>query len=428
MHNRTLTPAKELVAALLQTPFRPHRCVVNGQELKLMRLEIPIEVDDFLEWLDAQTLFPKIYWENPKENMQVAAIGSALELDSIPQISSEGGPRFFGGQDFTTRRHQTWGDFPSCKYILPLIEIEQREESAFLCINRTTETLSFDLEYEEKFSEILHPISRLDSPSFAVWERHIREILGLISQGVLSKVVPARCTRYEFEKRINPYSILKKLQGKSPAATLFAFQFDHEKAFIGASPETLYRREGKTVKSAAIAGTRRRGSTQEEDQELIQELLNNSKEVREFTIVKKAIQKGLAPLCTELRTQDGRVIQTSTVQHIHHTFEGTLKDNVSDEDLIKALHPTPAVGGLPKNSAIQEIQKREHFDRGWYAAPLGWITHQKAHHLVGIRSALIEKNKLRLFAGAGIVKGSIPLNEWDELEQKISQYILWNTL
>ena len=100
MHNRTLTPAKELVAALLQTPFRPHRCVVNGQELKLMRLEIPIEVDDFLEWLDAQTLFPKIYWENPKENMQVAAIGSALELDSIPQISSEGGPPFFWGTRF----------------------------------------------------------------------------------------------------------------------------------------------------------------------------------------------------------------------------------------------------------------------------------------------------------------------------------------
>lgn len=75
---------------------------------------------------------------------------------------------------------------------------------------------------------------------------------------------------------------------------------------------------------------------------------------------------------------------------------------------------------------MDEIKKNEHFDRGWYAAPLGWITMNDSHQIVGIRSALIANNQIHLFAGAGIVKGSIPQNEWKELENKISQYILWN--
>ena len=422
MYNRTLTPPNELLSALLQTPFRPHSCEVNGKELRLMRLEVPIEIDDYLGWLDIQTLFPKIYWENPKEKMKVAAIGQALELDRIPTISAEGGPRFFGGQDFTSRKGTTWGHFPSCAYILPLIEIEERDGNTFLCINRTAEDLSIELEYEERSSEILKPLSRLDSPSYPVWERHLREILALISQHAVTKVVSARCTRFEFEKHLNPYSILKQLQGQSPSATLFAFQFEDEEAFIGASPETLYRREGMQVKSAAIAGTRPRGNTPEKDQELIQELLNSQKEAHEFNVVKETIENTLSPLCTQLHANDQQVLQTSTVQHIYHTFEGTLRENVTDQDLITALHPTPAVGGLPKNTAIKEIQKREHFDRGWYAAPVGWVNWQQAHHIVAIRSALIKKNQIHLFAGAGIVKGSVPLHEWDELEQKISQY------
>ena len=409
----------------MQTPFRPHVCEVNGKQLPLMRLEVPIEMDDYLGWLNAQTLFPKIYWENPQEKMKVAAIGKSLELDCVPTISSEGGPRFFGGRDFASRRHNTWRNFPSSKYILPLIEIEEREGGSFLCINRLSENLSIDLEYEEPSSDILKPLSRLDSPSYPVWERHLREIFGLISQETLTKVVLGRCTCFEFENRLSPYDILKQLQGKSPSATLFAFQFEKEQAFIGASPETLYKREGKTIKSAAVAGTRPRGNTPEEDTKLTQELLNNQKELHEFNIVKESIKQALSPLCTKLHTEDQRILQTSTVQHLLRSFEGLLKDPISDQDLIAALHPTPATGGMPKNAAIKEILKREYFDRGWYAAPIGWVTRQQAHHIVAIRSALIEKNQMRLFAGAGIVKGSIPLNEWEELEQKISQYILW---
>ena len=87
------------------------------------------------------------------------------------------------------------------------------------------------------------------------------------------------------------------------------------------------------------------------------------------------------------------------------------------------MHPTPAVGGFPKEAAFMEIGKRETFDRGWYAAPIGYISPNQSHHLVAIRSALIEEDAIRLFAGTGLVNGSTPPREWDELEHKISQYM-----
>jgi len=422
MPSRTLESLEQLIDALLKTPFCPHVCAVNGKPLSLMRIEIPVEIDDHLEWLAAQTLFPKIYWENPQENMKVAAIGKALELDQVPTISKEGGVRFFGGQDFADRKRNTWGDFPSCSYVLPLIEMEERDGVNFLCINRTTKNLSVHLKHEKRLPETSPSIGRLDSPSFSVWQRHIREILGLISEDLMTKVVLARCTQLRFEEKISPYSILKEMQGKSPLATLFAFQHRTDQAFIGASPETLYRRKGYKVWSAAVAGTRPRGDTPDRDLHLREELEGSAKEQHECRVVKRSIENALVPLCTKLQTSEQDILETATVQHLCYTITGTLKEGVSDQDLLTALHPTPAVAGYPKNAALSEIQKREHFDRGWYAAPVGWITHQEAHHIVAIRSALIEKNQLRLFSAAGIVKGSSPLSEWTELEQKISQY------
>ena len=212
--------------------------------------------------------------------------------------------------------------------------------------------------------------------------------------------------------------MLKSLEG----GNRFSFQFSPETTFIGASPETLYRRKNTLVESAAVAGTYPRGQTEEEDQTFMEALLANPKEQHEFQVVRNRVYEALAPLCTKLEMQDEKVLKTPTVQHLYHTFQGILKEAMDDAALIQALHPTPAVGGFPRKEAFYEIKNREYFDRGWYAAPIGWVSPSEAHHLVGIRSALIEKNLLRLFAGTGIVTGSIPSKEWDELEYKIKQY------
>ena len=89
---------------------------------------------------------------------------------------------------------------------------------------------------------------------------------------------------------------------------------------------------------------------------------------------------------------------------------------------LSKLHPTPAVGGFPKYQALELIQQIEPFERGWYAAPVGWVGYDQAEFAVAIRSGLIDRNQLLLFAGAGIVRGSQSEEEWAEIETKICHF------
>ena len=110
-------------------------------------------------------------------------------------------------------------------------------------------------------------------------------------------------------------------------------------------------------------------------------------------------------------------------RHLRSKFWGILHNNSSDVDILQQLHPTSAVGGHPTDQALYTIQEMEPFDRGWYAGPVGWIGQNSADFSVAIRSALATKESISLFSGAGIVKGSIPENEWLEVEQKNSDFI-----
>ena len=418
MRQRLVTPSSEILKSLLNTPFRPEPFTLNGKTIPHMRLEIPFPVNDLFAWLEAQTLYPKVYFETPHDGI-VAGVGSAVKINHIPHFSDKSAPRFFGGRDFMKRKRKTWKEFPECAYFLPMVQIEKRDTGTYLCINRVSETLNFSIEPEAPLVNSHKLGSRFDSPSYPVWEREVSEILKGIRQGDSLKVVLARCTKIETEKKASAYSILKSLQGKNR----FAFQFSKGQTFIGNSPETLYRRMDNRIESAAIAGTRARGKTPKENAKLEDALLNCPKERHELQVVRDTIVSTLSPLCQSLQIDSCKVLQTPNVQHLHHHIEGVLKEGFSDASLINALHPTPAVGGFPKEKAFIEIGKREAFDRGWYAAPIGYISPNQSHHLVAIRSALIEEDAIRLFAGTGLVNGSTPSREWDELEHKISQYM-----
>lgn len=430
MSKRTLDLNESIRKALIQVPFQPKKIVLSNHSFAYMRIEIPIPEIDLLGWLANQTLFPKIYFENPKTNMKVAGVGAAYTLDEIPSFNSKSASaRFFGGMNFFERKSQMWSEFPACYYILPLVEIEQRGNLTYLCVNRTDDysnlsNIQFNFCVVPTMRQ--HPVKRLDIPSFPVWMQNINHSLQLIQKQAIDKIVLARTSLFEFEKSLSPFAFCQALQGKSPTATIFAYQFSPNATFIGATPESLYQREKYFLKTAAIAGTRPRGKTEEEDQALQVELLNNRKELSEFNIVKDEIHRQLASLCVCINKQSkDRIIQTSTVQHIYHSFEGTLHQGIDDASIIQALHPTSAVGGVPKHRTLQEIRRLETFDRGWYAAPVGWVSQDQAHLLVAIRSALIQKNQLCLFAGTGLVADSLPEKEWEELEHKISQFIIW---
>ena len=137
-----------------------------------------------------------------------------------------------------------------------------------------------------------------------------------------------------------------------------------------------------------------------------------------------AIRSTLDALCTSTRMPQHRTeMRLSKGRHLHSRIEGRLREGVSTARLLTALHPTPAVGGVPTGAALDLIRECEDFDRGWYAGPVGWIGADDAEFAVAIRSGLVEDDRLSLYSGAGIVRGSEPEAEWDEIEQKIENFL-----
>jgi menaquinone-specific isochorismate synthase len=116
------------------------------------------------------------------------------------------------------------------------------------------------------------------------------------------------------------------------------------------------------------------------------------------------------------------VLKLAQIQHLYVPFTGSLNPDVTDGDILESIHPTPAVGGYPDKSVLPILHATEPFNRGWYAAPIGWTAADSSTFAVAIRSALVIKNKLILYSGAGIVEGSSPEKEWEELENKIYHF------
>jgi menaquinone-specific isochorismate synthase len=228
---------------------------------------------------------------------------------------------------------------------------------------------------------------------------------------------------FGFDGDLDPTLLLESLKAATPGGFHFYAEPEDGAAFIGASPERLYRRDGRSVESEAVAGTRPRGVSSEDDDGLRDDLLHSAKDLSEHSYVRTGIQESLAPLCEELQMdQDISDMKLARGRHLRSNVRGTLREGVTDAGLLDALHPTPAVGGYPRGGAMEEIRALEPFDRGWYAGPVGWIGADASEFAVGIRSGLVRGRTLALFSGAGIVAGSVPDQEWAEIEQKIGDF------
>ena len=267
------------------------------------------------------------------------------------------------------------------------------------------------------------PVLREDSPDLRGWRENVERALAVFSEGRLGKVVLARRAEFGFCRDLDPTLLLESLKAATPGCFHFYAEPESGTAFLGASPERLFRRDRRMVESEAVAGTRPRGVSTAEDEGLRDALLHSAKDRVEHTYVSKGIREALQPLCEELEIED-HVSEMKLVRgrHLRSKVRGTLRDGVTDAALLDAMHPTPAVGGHPRNEALEQIQALEPFDRGWYAGPVGWIGAEGSEFAVGIRSGLLRGRTLALFSGAGIVAGSVPDEEWAEIEQKIGDF------
>lgn len=284
---------------------------------------------------------------------------------------------------------------------------------------------SFDSKNEAAFSpefvELPEPkfykaLKKTFFPDFAAWKEGIEKALDLIRRKELEKVVLGRTCVLELAETPDPFAIASALKQNAEGAFVFCAEME-SMSFLGASPERLFVRKGNKLQSEAIAGTRPKG------EEFRKELLRSLKDLREFTPVQQFLQKKLSPLCkAPLSFSPISVHQTRNVQHLYSRCSGVLKEEINDETILKSLHPTPALCGTPTENAFKLIRELEPFDREFFGGAIGWSTPENSEYLVGIRSCMIKGRTATLFTGTGIVEGSDPEEEWEELNQKLKLY------
>ncbi|MHB8377002.1 MAG: isochorismate synthase [Dehalococcoidia bacterium] len=257
------------------------------------------------------------------------------------------------------------------------------------------------------------------------WDTAVTALTAEIAAGRAEKVVLAREVVLSARDDIDDVAALARLRAGYPECTVFAVHRGGA-SLIGATPERLVRVDGRRVRVTCLAGSARRGVDADDDEAVGAALLADGKERREHQLVVSMIAGALTPLCRDIDVPAEPVLmRMPNVQHLYTPIEGTLAGDVGVLGLIERLHPTPAVGGMPRAEALTLLQQWESFDRGWYAGPVGWIDARgDGEFAVAIRSALIHGREARLFAGCGIVAGSDPRREYEESSLKLRP-MLW---
>ena len=406
------------------------------------RLEIKIHPVDMLSWLSLQQDDVKIYGANQSDTVSIAGIGQAACLTDIrlgsfnkifKQLRHLLTPKYpylqwYGGFCFDERHQDVdWEEFGAYRFVIPRFELAAQGDKMIFCCNlvgreniksiqRQLADIQCDVPtYSEGKRKSLNTtiLRRSDEPNRELWKGDVEAILGNSS---VEKVVLARKTTLNFKQPPDPWAMLRQLKAVTPNSYHFAFQFK-KTVFLGASPERLYRRYQRQIESEALAGTMPKST----DPKLLQ---NSVKDKREHDFVVDAIHASFKEICsTFTQEKTPGVLTLPNGHHLITKFQGQLKDGINDEDILQFLHPTPALGGTPRKEALDIIRKLEAFSRGWYGAPVGYVGLDWAEFVVGIRSGLSRGKRLSVFAGAGIVQGSEAVSEWDEVENKISNFI-----
>ena len=256
------------------------------------------------------------------------------------------------------------------------------------------------------------------------WLEAVAAALTAIDAGAYAKVVLARDLHLWSKRPFDIPRLLRDLAARFPSC--MTFLVDH---LVGASPELLLRRDGDTIASRVLAGTAPRGADLAEDAALGAALLASDKDLREHDLALRSAVEVLAPICSTLDVPDGpNLVRLDNVQHLGSDLTGTLRSGTEDgqgEDahvlsLLARLHPTAAVGGAPRAEALAAIRELEGMSRGRYAGPIGWCTPDgDGEFAIARRRAEAHGEQARLFAGAGIVAGSLPESELTETWLKL---------
>lgn len=455
--HKVQTLKDQIVQALQLAKLKKHP-VIFSYVVKLDKKD-PLQV---YSMFDVSHTGKRFFWSTPKRDFMLSGIGIELTLTSdkdavhrfytieamwnewkqytyiIGQQNQLGtGPILFGGFSFDPQKirgNDKWKAFSNARFHLPTIMVTKNNESFYLTINKVikgeedSETI---IEQIQQYNEIIqngcfqnedNSLSIKEKIAFhkEEWLKAVQKAKEQIKKAYFEKAVLAREVLLSFNQSITISTVLKNLEKAQMPGYLFSFEVG-EKSFVGATPERLVKKMQNQVYSTCLAGSIKRGKTKEEDIALGEQLLEDKKNLHEHEIVVRMIRNAFEHCCVNIKTNPfPTLLKAHNIQHLYTPIKGTIKAGFSLMDLVAELHPTPALGGYPKEEAIAFIREEEPMERGWYAAPIGWIDlHDNGEFVVAIRSGLIEDHHAYLFAGCGIVEDSNPNDEFIETEIKL---------
>jgi salicylate biosynthesis isochorismate synthase/menaquinone-specific isochorismate synthase len=252
------------------------------------------------------------------------------------------------------------------------------------------------------------------------YEQAVARAVQQIEAGELEKVVLAREVQVQAPVDHDPAAVLGVLREAFGACYVFAVGRG-DATFIAASPELLVRREGQRASTVALAGSIRRSADPTVDDHLGEQLLQSEKDRTENAIVARRIVRALRPHSVWVAAApEPVVVRVANIQHLARPIRAQLTAPIDAVELAGLLHPTPAVGGEPREVAEALIPTLEGLDRGWYAGPVGWTDASgDGEFCVALRSALLRGQLASCYAGCGIVRNSDPAAELAEAEVKL---------
>ncbi|MTI88696.1 MAG: isochorismate synthase [Balneolaceae bacterium] len=460
---------QQITPAELSQAITAFRISPKEQQDRYLSCSISITEVDPLAVLEqhGQTHAFQYYWEKPSDKFAIAAAGTLERIQStgsgrFKESSSKGKELLSRVQHVSSLQHHlatvhllggfsffdhnigdAWREFGAGSFTLPEWTIVREGRFTVLTITKGITPSGSIQEIYNRFLTTLNELEEVcKAGSYSIpakkswktdvnvpdayslenkqWTDAIENATDLIKSGEFKKVVLARQLKVKLNQPVSDTHILNNLRHQYPDCFSFLIRQNAESSFIGCTPERLASFKKRLVFTEGLAGSISRGKTASEDAVLEHELLHSKKDLSEHSFVLDAIEENLNRFSEVLEhPEKPKIKKLSNVQHLYTPVRAKIRDDVSRTEVLAKLHPTPAVGGYPREQAVPFIHKLEHFDRGWYAAPIGWINaHGEGEFAVAIRSGLIKKEEVCFFAGCGIVRDSDPQKEWEETNLK----------
>ncbi|MGH8925354.1 MAG: isochorismate synthase [Acidimicrobiia bacterium] len=354
---------------------------------------------------------PHTWWSSPL--ITLAGFGGKTVAD--PGV----GPQRFG------RAEAIAADYP---VVFASFSFDERSAQSVLVIAETlVEVVSGVTKTIGPGKELSRPPptpDRHDRPRFAgsslpdhLWLEAVGAVIGLIETQAVKKVVLARDHALWSKEPFDPYRVLRRLGDRFPECFLFLIE-----GLVGASPELLMRKQGNAISAVTLAGTAARGDSPEADQLLAKQLATSDKTRVEHRLAADSVHDVLSGFSSDLSAPiEPELMRLVNVQHLATPFVGHLDYDTHVLDLVQALHPTPAVGGVPTAAALEVIASLESMDRNRYSGPVGYFrSNGDGEFAIALRCAELSGARARLFAGNGIVTGSVPEDELEETRLKLA--------